>query len=416
MNEPSLINPQGPDARALVQADDRLPDVYQTSAVASDPLFDISSIRGLINRQLYAMLGTFLVVVVLGGVYSALQTPLYTASATVRIQPNGSTTMSGLGLTGAMSSVEMRTYLKTMVAVAKSQSLATSVAEELNLADRPEFLGSDIESRRPQGQSDEQWQQSKLRMASSKVKGSVKVVESLAGDSIVTLRYTNTSPALAAEIANGYATVFSAFDTRSDLEDSKYAKKYLEDQIEVTRTELREAESAANLYARNAALVSASAIDLDSGAVATVTGANLASINSTFGTVRAERIKAEQRWRTVENVDPSAIPEVQNNPSIQALLQQKLDLQSELVRLRERYNDQFPEIVNVRLKIEQIDNQVESVSQNIKASIRNDFLVAQRQEAALRGELENVTSSALDEQDRQVQLDVLKRDSQALKL
>lgn len=415
MNEPSMINPQGSDARALVQANERMPDVYQASAVYSDPLFDFATIRGLVHRQFYLMVSTFIAVVLLGGIITVLQKPLYTASATVRLEPNGNLAIASMGLSAGISGSQLRGYIATLGEVVKSRSMAETVAEDLKLADRPDFLGEQVEDNRPPGVSDEQWRQTKKGIAAAQLQSGFQA-DVPTGDAIMTLRFTSGSPALAAEIANGYAKAFSTLDTRDEIEQNQYAKEFLEKEIEVTREKLREAERAANLYARNAELISASAVDLDSGAIATVTGANLASINSTFAQVRADRIKAEQRWRAVENIPASQLPEVQNNANVQSLLNQRLGLQGELDRLLERYNEQFPEVVDVRRKLEQIDAQIEDIAQGVKSGIRNDFVVAQRQEVALRGELDQVTSSALDEQDRQVQLDVLKRESQAAKL
>lgn len=413
MNDPAMINPRNSEAGQLVQTGQRLPEVYQADVILPEPLFDFSTIRGFINRQFYLIIGTFLTVVLLGGIYSVLQKPLYTATAKVQVTPNG--TMAFIPSTnGVVAPNQINDFIRTTAEVAKSRSFAKVVAEDLNLANRPGFLSDEIEAGRPANSNDEEWQKTKTNIAASILQRNIAVTPNR-GTSILTLAYTSESPARAAEITNGYAEAFSLIDRRSDQEKNDYAKKFLEEQIETTRENLREAETAANLYARNAQLVSASAVDLGNGAVATVTGANLASINATFSQVRAERIRTEQRWRAVQDMDPSQLPEVQNNLSVQSLLAQRLTLQSELVTLRERYNEQFPEVADTRRKIEQLDNRILEIGQSVKTGIRNDFLVAQRQEAALQGELNQIKASALDEQDSQVQLDVLKRESEVAK-
>jgi len=415
MNEPSMIVPQGPDARRAHGPAESLPDVYQGYGEASvAPVIDVSSIRGLLNRQRYLIIGTILAALVVGGIITILQKPLYTASATVQVAPNGNATMANLGLPVVVNPNQVDEYIQTLGKVVQSRSMAQTVAEDLQLGDRPEFLGEDIEDRRPENQTDEQWRETKTSIAAQKVQEGFSVITPRR-DAIVTLNYTDESPALAAEIVNGYADAFATLDTRSDVEDNEYAKQFLENQIAETRDELRAAERAANLYARNAELVSAQAINLDTGTVATVTGNNLAAINSTVGEARAARIKAEQRWRAVENIPAAELPEVQNNATVQNLTQQRIQFQSQLASLREKYNEQFPEVADLRRKIEQIDAQITEVGRDVKASIRNDFIVAQRQEQALSAELDNVTNSALDEQDRQVQLEVLGRETQALK-
>lgn len=414
MNDPAMIDPHGRDARQLVQADQQLPEVYQADVVLPEPLFDFSTIRGFINRQFYLLIGTFLTVVLLGGIYTVLQKPLYTATAKVQVTPNGTLAFVP-SPSGVIAPNQIADFIRTTAEVATSRSLAKTVAEDLNLANRPGFLSDTVEDSRPQGKSDEEWQETRTNIVASVLQGNITVTPGR-GTSIMTLAYTSDTPALAAEITNGYAAAISSIDKRSDQENNEYAKQFLQEQIEAAREKLREAEVAANLYARNAQLVSASAVDLGTGTVATVTGANLASINATLSQVRAERIRTEQRWRAVQDTDPSELPEVQNNLTVQSLLAQRLTLQSELVSLRERYNEQFPEVGDTRRKIEQLDNRILEIGQSVKTAIRNDFLVAQRQEAALQGELSQIKASALDEQDSQVQLGVLKRESEVAKL
>ncbi|MEO0871683.1 MAG: polysaccharide biosynthesis tyrosine autokinase, partial [Pseudomonadota bacterium] len=413
-SETPIPGPSGSDRRELWQPDPSVPDIYREyPAPPSSPVIDVSSLRGLLHRQFLPMVIAVIVAVIVGAIVTVLQTPRYTASATARIEPNGSQVISTLGLASGISASQYDEYIRTVGEVVKSRSMADTVATELNLGSRAGFLGSDIDEQRPANSSDEEWAAAKNSMAARQVMQGLNV-QLPRGNTILTLRYSSSDPAFAAEIANAYVSALAESDTKDDIAQNEYLKEFLSGQIAETRSQLREAEVAANNYARNAALVASGSANADGGSVATVTGTNLASINSTFGQARADRIRKEQRWRTVENMSAELLPEVQQNGTAQSLVAERIKLENQLVVLRERYDEQFPEVVDANRRLQQIDRQISEIGESIKSTIRNEYIVARNQEQALQSELQSVTSSALDEQDRQVELGALSRETEAL--
>jgi polysaccharide biosynthesis transport protein len=251
-------------------------------------------------------------------------------------------------------------------------------------------------------------------MAAGAVQGSVSA--ELPNESqIIAISVQSEDPALAAEIANGYAEAFVQTDVRRTLDSNEYAREYLLEQIEDVRGRLNEAELASNAYARNAGIVTQGTTESEDGSSTTIVGSNLASINSTFAAARAARIGAEQKWRAISNLPASQVPEVLNSPVVQGLTAERAKLNGELSVLRQRYNDDFPAIVDIRSKLSLIEQQLERSGSDIKASIRSEYLVARQQEQALESELGSVTSSALVEQDKKIAFTGLERDAEALR-
>ena len=125
----------------------------------------------------------------------------------------------------------------------------------------------------------------------------------------------------------------------------------------------------------------------DSDTAITTTNAGLASINDRASAARADRIAAEQRWRSIQNQPAAQLPEVQNNPVLQALVTERTAKQTELTRLQQRYDDNFPQVVDVKAEIETLNQQINRASADIKATVRNSYIVARNQEQALRAEL-----------------------------
>ncbi len=64
----------------------------------------------------------------------------------------------------------------------------------------------------------------------------------------------------------------------------------------------------------------------------------------------------------------------------------------------------------LKAKLETIEKNINQNLANFKSSLRSRFEIAKRQEEALGAEVARLTSASLDEQDRNVQLGILKRE------
>lgn len=413
MNERSIV--QAPDAgRQGAWLDAYMPEGPLGPPQPQAPLVNFATIRGIIYRQRW-LVATAIVVALLGGlIVSLLTTPMYEASAKVSVKPYGQYVVEGQDTDPGFSPVQIYDYLATQVEVIKSRSLAQSVVQDLGLAERTDLLGQDIDERRTPGMTDEQWLKAKTELATSILTGGV-VAEVPSKNWVLTIGFQSDKPALAAEIANAYADAFVRTGSSNTLESSAYAVEYLKGQIEETRTRLAEAEQAANGYARNSGIIIQPSGEAEGGASTTLTASNLASINARVANARAARIEAEQRWRAIQSLPASQLPEVQNNPALQSIITERTAKMAQLVELRQRYNDDFPQIQNLLAQVKLLDTQIERSSGDIKATVRNQFLVAQRQEQALEAELASLTGERLVEQDQQVELSVLDREAQALR-
>jgi len=380
---------------------------------AQPRLFNLSTIRGILFRQRWLVAGIILASAIAGIVLTLLATPMYEARATVRIEPYGSYIVEGQNVDQGISANQVYDLLSTQIGIITSRSLANSVAEDLNLGERNDFLGPEVDDARRPDQSDEEWLQIRQTMAAAKLHASISA-DIPDNNWIIELLYRSSNPAIAAEMANAYSAAFAATDIENSIADNEYAQTYLLEQIGLVRERLRAAEQAANSYARNNSIIVQPSVGEEVEGNMTLTSVNLASVNARFSAARASRIEAEQRWRSVQNLPASQLPEVQGSPVIQTLVADRTTKQTQLVDLRQRYADDFPQVTNLREQIEALNAQIAQSSADIKASVRNDYLVSRNQEQALERELNAATGSTLAEQDLQVQYSALEREAQAL--
>jgi capsular exopolysaccharide synthesis family protein len=391
-----------------------MPEGQLYPAAPRPQLINFSTIRGILFRQRW-LIGSIIVLALLGGLMvTLLSTPMYEAEAKVAVKPFGKYIVEGQDVEQGISPFQVYDFLATQVEIIKSRSLAETIVNQLDLASRSDLLGKDVDERRAPGMSDEEWLKAKKQMAVSLLTSSV-VAEVPSENWVITIGFRSPSPTLAAEMANAYADAFVARGSASTIATNRYALDYLESQIEETRKRLAEAEQRANAYARNSGIILDPSFAAEGVTSATLTASNLASINARFAEARAARIEAEQRYRALQNVPAAQLPEVQSNSALQSLIAERTEKLAQLADLRQRYNDDFPQIRNLEAQLKVLDAQIERTSADIKAAARSQFLVAQAQERALANELQALAGTRMVEQDRQVELGVLEREAQALR-
>lgn len=415
MNNRSIMSTPGGDGRDIV-VDEYLPVARDTQD--EDPGFQIDAtwLRGALYRQRWLIGATILAALLLGLIATLLATPIYRAEASMRVQPQGNLLIPGAELNAPIQSTnEIDRLMQTYGSIVKTRRLAVEVAEDLNPSTRAAILGPGYADTRPEGSSEEDWEAATIRRVAGVLQARVEA-EVPFDTQIVNISFSSEDPVIAAEVANSYADAFIQSDIRTSVESNTYAREYLEDQIEQVRARLEDSERASNTYARNTGIVTTQTTGVEGETGQTITGANLSSINQTLATARASRIAAEQKWRAAQSVPAAQLPAVQSSPVYQNLTSQRAELVAELTNLRQRYNDDFPAIQDLNAQIAALDEQISQTAQNIKAGIRNEYVIAQNQEAALEGELAQATESALVEQDENVEFQGLEREAEALRL
>jgi capsular exopolysaccharide synthesis family protein len=413
MNDPTIpmAPAPGPQGRWL---DSYMPDGQVVPYQQQPATINFATVRGILFRQRWLIAGVLVAAIIGGVIWTLLSTPMYEATAKVKVEPYGRYIVEGQDVDQGIAASQIYDYISTQIEVLKSRNLADIVAKQANLGARYDLLGEDIDEGRPPNLTDAQWLAEKEKIAAGILAASVSP-KMPTENWVIPIGFQSSNRVLAAEMANAYADAFVALESRETVSENSYAVTYLREQIDLTRDRLQQAEEAANLYARNAGIVVDQSVAVEGGSTVTLTSANLSGINQRVAEARAVRIAAEQRWRSLQNLPAAQIPEVQGSPVLQSLISERTRKRVELADLRQRYNDDFPQIRNLLAQLEVLDGQIERSSAEIKSQVRNEYVIARNQEQALEAELASVTGDTLVEQDSRVQYGVLEREAQALR-
>ena len=373
---------------------------------------DVRFLFATIRRRANWIAGVLALALAAGLLITMLQSPRYTAQASIQINNQSDRVLSqGEDLQEEVSGYDDR-FLKTQVDVLKSRGLAVRVAQKLKLFGNKGFYEK-LGAASPAGAPEAVVREITIGL----LRGNLNV--DLPYDSrIATISFTSRDPALSAQIANAFASEFIQANLQRRYDSSAYAREFLSGQLAETKDRLEASERALNAYARNAGLIrapepSARGSDSRGGGVGagSVTTASLYQVNSAVNDARQARIAAEVRWRAINSVPLLSAREVLANGTVQTLMTQRAQLAAELQELRAEHLDDYPGVRELRAKIAEVDGQLQRTAASVRNAIRSDLTAAAGAERALTAQVNALKRATMSEQDRSVNYNLLAREA-----
>ncbi len=195
-----------------------------------------------VNRYRGAALVFFASVFVLTVVATFTQKPVYEAAAVVKIGTGAGNSILPYRQIGdeSANALEYDTFYKTEVEILKSRGLANRVVERLDLEEHPEWFGLKPGWRQAARQAEADGEVRVSPLAGILL-GSLKV-ESVRNTRLVRIRCESGQPAVAAQLANGYAESFINFGLDRKLEANRHARKFLAGQMDALRKKMAQSE------------------------------------------------------------------------------------------------------------------------------------------------------------------------------
>ena len=150
-------------------------------------------------------------------------------------------------------------------------------------------------------------------------------------------------------------------------------------------------------------------INLDDNKNLAVT--DLEAINAKLSEAHAARVKAETLWKQAQATGGFGLKEILDSKAIQENQKLRTELAAQYQQKLAIYKPAFPEMVQLRNQIKELDRQVQSDTQAIKESIRASFLGAKQEEDLLQKQLESVKGDVVTLRNSNINYTILKREA-----
>ncbi len=210
---------------------------------------------------------------------------------------------------------------------------------------------------------------------------------------VIVISMTSEDPMVATLVANKLGEVF-VDDTRAVQSNSTgRARKWLEQQIDLLRSKVKQSEIAAEEFRAKAGLLKGR--DQNS----TLSRQELSELNTQIILAEAQRSEIQARAKEIKGLlvrtgSVASSSEVLNSPLIQRLRERQITLRGNLAELSTTYLPNHPRVAAVRREIEGLNRQVRSEALKIVSGLEQQAKVALAREASLRASLNGLKARA----------------------
>ncbi len=361
----------------------------ETETHLRDYWYTVLKRRWLILAVLTAVLSWF-------AVRALMQTPLYSATAVLQLDRGKINLVQDVMIQDYWSGYTE--FYPTQARVLQSRDLAQRVVKQLRLWEHPYFTGgSKLEPT-----------DATLENLSGAVLGMLRV-DQIRNTQLMEVRFTTADPKLSADLANALSNQFTTFNSERESNLARNTSGFIREQVEKIQQEIQEKEKLLQDYSQREDLVMVDEKEM-------IVMKQLDHLNSEVTEARASRAAAEARYRSLAATDPGTILEVQSHTTVEALRQERAELEREVAVLSSRFKDDWPELKRARESLQEVEGKLEreqkAVARKVVASAEREYREARQREALLsneasasKGEAQELTKLTTDYNQIKVEID-----------
>ncbi len=369
-------------------------------------ILDLPTLLRVIQQWRWLILGAVVLGLVGAVIVTLLTTPVYRAWVSLEANPPTVTVNEEQSKERESSVTNSYDFVATQAELISSKSVAQRTAQELNLANNPDFVPLNLDP------------STRLRIAAGQVQGGLNVIKPEEGQ-IIKFSYDSTSPQLAAMVANGVADSFINASLQRRYEASAYARNFLERQIAKTRGDLERSERQLVAYAQAQGIINTGGGPDGSGQPGggggnsdanSLQGESLVTLNKALADATARRVAAEGAYRQAQATGPTA----EVTASTQALRQQRAQLEADYQQKLTFMKPEHPDMISLRSQINELDKQIARESAQMSSGRTNtllaDYRAALSAERALQARVAQLKGAVLNLRGRSIQYNILQRE------
>lgn len=374
--KPAPIAPGKLQNKAL---SDRPPNLWQQGAAV------------LLKRRLFISIVT-LFALALGSAYCGFTEPVYRASALAEvIIPPAASTDEGTDPLANRAALDAR--IETRLALLRSPSFSSSLAEEFNLANHPAFADQSL----PSGTRTDQ--------ARNRLAESLRVERQ--GDSrIISVTAFGPDPRLPAQIVNRWVESFINDETRKLTAPQTETRGNLQTRLDALEVQLDIAENALASAAadRNMPEIMGSET---SGSLSENEATNRDrwfALNEAYREASLRRLQAEQLLQQA-----TSAPETLGNAAYDALRSERRAVEIEFQENATVLRENHPDMKKLTAQIETMDQQISTMKAEIVSRYQMDVSNARREETRITSEIDTIENTLRETALTKIDLEPLQR-------
>jgi capsular exopolysaccharide synthesis family protein len=232
-------------------------------------------------------------------------------------------------------------------------------------------------------------------------------IEPVRESRLVRIHFDSYYPELAGQAPNILAEEYIQMNLDFRVQSTEQAQEWLGKQLEDLKAKVERADEAMQAFGSKNDIIS-----LDDNE--NIVMKRLSELNDALAKAESERMAKEALYRQIKQDKDrafDALPSILENKLIQDLKQTYIQLEAQYMRLSETFKPNYPEMVRLKNQMESTQRRLNLEVEKILSSIKNEYEASLRRESLLRAAFEQQKSRTLEMQQKSIQYNILKRES-----
>lgn len=384
---------------------------------------DLRAIWWTLVKRKWTIILVFLVTVIGTLTATFLMTPIYRATTMLQIDRESPKMVNFEDMESASEGrMSDQYFYQTQYELLKSRTLAERVIDHLHLENQKPFKNQD--DVRGQDDSPGWWTglfalakneneavpgEDKVKTARDARNGLVQqflsrlTVSPVRNSKLVQLHFDTPDPDLAARIANAIAELFIQISLERRFDAASHATNFLQQRLAQVKAKLEDGEWELVAYAGKEGIINVG--DKQSMAMQ-----KLSEFNKALAEAERDRIAAESLHTEAALVSGHGVGKILESKVIGTLKEERAKLEADYQDKLQLYKPEYPQMLQQRRQIDELDRQIQSEVAAIRTSIQTDYTTSSRKESMLRSQIETLKREFMELQNRSVQYQILQRD------
>ncbi len=391
---------------------------------------DLLAYWHIVRKRLALVIGVVFAALVLTTIYAYMQTPKYTADATILLKPGTPQIMGGKDSSqdsDAMYDADLyENFQKTQYEILRSRTLAAYVIRAENLEHNQAFIGP-----KPQPgliasalSSVSLWlnhtngRKARPPVADQTLRNGVPPgligaylgglrISPIADTDLVTIEYVSTDRNLAAKLANAHAHGYIRFGIELRSQSNEEAQSFLKERLGELKDSLEKSEVALNDYRRAKGIIPG-LMSLDGKE--TVVLDRVSELSKDLTTAQVERIGLEAQMQLINSRKYDSMPAVMGDTGVEAVQGQLNSLDADYASMGKKFKPDYPPMMQMEAKRAELERRLEAEISRVIAGIQGSYQAASDKEQKLQNEMNKERQQALGLNDAAVEYAILQRE------
>lgn len=369
------------------------------STTAAESAF--SEALNVARKRKWIIIVAAVIGIIFGFYQAATQAIVY--SATGRIEVRGSSGQAALGMMSAVSTFGPDD-LETEVLILTSQSLMLNVAQEMNLANNPDFMGPG-----PYRNINDP----AVRAAVISRLSSSLLVSAIPRTQMIVINATATKPQLAADLVNHLINAYQQRSFESRFASTQRVSQWLQGQLDDLKQQVESSqEQLMDLQKRIGVL----GLGADASKPATTqVAAAVEALSEAAIKAKVDRILAESRYRVLANSDPSLLESAVSSQGggasgLTKLRDDAADTRAQIAQSLVTLGPKNPQILALQAHLQAVERETKTEENRILTEAKQALVAAQANEAQTTAALEDQKNQSYQLRDDLVEYTLRQRD------